>query len=60
MNRLAQETSPYLLQHKDNPVQWYPWCDEALQRARQGRKAHLSFDRVFGMPLVPCHGAREF
>jgi uncharacterized protein len=33
-NRLAQETSPYLLQHKDNPVDWYPWSDEALQRAR--------------------------
>jgi uncharacterized protein YyaL (SSP411 family) len=34
MNRLADETSPYLLQHKDNPVDWYPWGDEALSRAR--------------------------
>jgi uncharacterized protein YyaL (SSP411 family) len=33
-NRLAQETSPYLLQHKDNPVDWYPWGDEAFERAR--------------------------
>ncbi|HEV1997377.1 MAG TPA: thioredoxin domain-containing protein, partial [Candidatus Dormibacteraeota bacterium] len=33
-NRLAGETSPYLLQHKDNPVEWYPWGDEALARAR--------------------------
>jgi uncharacterized protein YyaL (SSP411 family) len=33
-NRLAHETSPYLLQHKDNPVDWYPWGDEALARAR--------------------------
>jgi uncharacterized protein len=33
-NRLAGETSPYLLQHKDNPVDWYPWGDEALTRAR--------------------------
>ena len=32
-NRLAQETSPYLLQHKDNPVDWYPWGEEALTRA---------------------------
>jgi uncharacterized protein len=32
-NRLAHETSPYLLQHKDNPVDWYPWGDEALARA---------------------------
>jgi len=34
MNRLAAETSPYLLQHADNPVDWYPWGDEALTRAR--------------------------
>ena len=34
-NRLAQETSPYLLQHKDNPVDWYPWGEEALSRARE-------------------------
>ncbi|HWE11985.1 MAG TPA: thioredoxin domain-containing protein [Solirubrobacteraceae bacterium] len=33
-NRLARETSPYLLQHQDNPVDWYPWGDEALERAR--------------------------
>jgi uncharacterized protein len=33
-NRLATETSPYLLQHKDNPVDWYPWGDEALERAK--------------------------
>ncbi|HKN93673.1 MAG TPA: thioredoxin domain-containing protein [Thermoleophilaceae bacterium] len=33
-NRLAAETSPYLLQHKDNPVDWYPWGEEALARAR--------------------------
>ena len=34
MNRLASETSPYLLQHADNPVDWYPWGDEAFARAR--------------------------
>jgi len=34
-NRLADETSPYLLQHAHNPVDWYPWGDEALQRARE-------------------------
>jgi uncharacterized protein YyaL (SSP411 family) len=33
-NRLAQETSPYLLQHRDNPVDWYPWGPDALERAR--------------------------
>jgi uncharacterized protein YyaL (SSP411 family) len=36
-NRLAGETSPYLLQHADNPVDWYPWSDEALSRARTER-----------------------
>jgi len=35
MNRLAGETSPYLLQHAGNPVDWYPWGDEALERARR-------------------------
>ena len=34
MNRLAHETSPYLQQHKNNPVDWYPWGDEAFTRAR--------------------------
>src|SRR3954453_19295908 len=34
-NRLAQETSPYLLQHKDNPVDWYAWGEEALARAHE-------------------------
>ncbi|MBB6096944.1 hypothetical protein HNR42_000356 [Deinobacterium chartae] len=33
-NRLATETSPYLLQHADNPVDWYPWGEEAFARAR--------------------------
>ncbi|MGB3633624.1 MAG: thioredoxin domain-containing protein [Rubrobacteraceae bacterium] len=33
-NRLAEETSPYLLQHKDNPVDWYPWGEEALEKSR--------------------------
>jgi uncharacterized protein YyaL (SSP411 family) len=34
-NRLATETSPYLLQHAHNPVDWYPWGEEALARARE-------------------------
>lgn len=41
MNRLANETSPYLLQHADNPVDWYPWGEEALARAREEDKAIL-------------------
>lgn len=35
MNRLAAETSPYLRQHRDNPVDWYPWGDDAFQAARR-------------------------
>jgi uncharacterized protein YyaL (SSP411 family) len=34
-NRLAGESSPYLLQHKDNPVDWYPWGEEAISTARE-------------------------
>jgi uncharacterized protein len=41
MNRLAQETSPYLLQHAGNPVDWLPWGEEALGRARAEGKPLL-------------------
>lgn len=37
-NRLKSEKSPYLLQHKDNPVNWYPWCEEAFRRAKEEDK----------------------
>lgn len=40
-NRLINETSPYLLQHAHNPVDWYPWGEEALQKARQEDKPIL-------------------
>ena len=40
-NRLANETSPYLLQHAANPVDWYPWGEEALARARAEDKPIL-------------------
>ena len=40
-NRLADETSPYLLQHANNPVDWYPWGDEALQKAQAEDKPIL-------------------
>jgi len=40
-NRLARETSPYLLQHRDNPVDWYPWGPEALERAREEERPIL-------------------
>jgi hypothetical protein len=50
VNRLAQETSPYLLQHADNPVDWYPWGDEALARAREEGKPLL-----LSVGYAACH-----
>ena len=40
-NRLIHETSPYLLQHAHNPVDWYPWGEEAIARAKQEQKPIL-------------------
>ena len=37
-NRLANATSPYLLQHADNPVDWWEWGDEAFAEARDARR----------------------
>ncbi|MGZ4301540.1 MAG: thioredoxin domain-containing protein [Gaiellaceae bacterium] len=50
MNRLAGETSPYLLQHAGNPVDWYPWGDEALARAREEDKPIL-----LSVGYAACH-----
>ncbi len=50
MNRLANETSPYLLQHADNPVDWYPWGDEARARARAEDKPIL-----LSVGYAACH-----
>jgi uncharacterized protein len=41
MNRLAKETSPYLLQHKNNPVDWFPWGEEAFEKAKSENKLVL-------------------
>jgi uncharacterized protein YyaL (SSP411 family) len=49
-NRLAQETSPYLLQHAANPVDWYPWGAEALDRARAENKPIL-----LSVGYAACH-----
>ena len=50
MNRLADETSPYLLQHADNPVDWYPWGEEAFERARAEDKPIL-----LSVGYAACH-----
>ena len=49
-NRLATETSPYLLQHKDNPVDWHPWGEEAFAQARREDKPVL-----LSVGYAACH-----
>nr|WP_051739033.1 DUF255 domain-containing protein [Virgibacillus massiliensis] len=54
-NQLQKEKSPYLLQHKDNPVQWYPWGEEAFQLAKkQGKPIFLSIG------YSTCHWCHDF
>ena len=50
MNRLGSETSPYLLQHAENPVDWYAWGEEALRRAREEDKPIL-----LSVGYAACH-----
>ncbi len=52
-NRLASEKSPYLLQHKDNPVYWYPWGDEAFEAAKKQNK--LIFLSIGYSTCYWCH-----
>src|ERR1041384_7809077 len=49
-NRLSNETSPYLLQHASNPVDWYPWGPEALERAQRENKPIL-----LSVGYAACH-----
>ena len=49
-NRLARETSPYLLQHKDNPVHWWAWGPEALAEAKRTNKPIL-----LSVGYAACH-----
>ena len=50
MNHLAEATSPYLLEHADNPVEWYPWGEEALARSREEDKPIL-----LSIGYAACH-----
>ncbi|HLY14843.1 MAG TPA: thioredoxin domain-containing protein [Candidatus Limnocylindrales bacterium] len=72
-NRLAAETSPYLLQHAHNPVDWYPWGSEALDRARTEDKpiflsigyaachwCHVMERESFEDPVTAAELARDF
>ena len=53
-NRLAQATSPYLLQHKDNPVDWWEWGDEAFDEARRRNVPIL-----LSVGYAACHWCHE-
>src|SRR5437764_9577895 len=50
MNRLRNSTSPYLLQHADNPVDWWPWCDEAFEEA-----ARRDVPVLLSVGYAACH-----
>ena len=45
-NRLIFSKSPYLLQHSANPVDWYPWCDEAFKIAKKQNKPIFDYEFV--------------
>src|SRR4051812_11115904 len=54
-NKLANETSPYLLQHAHNPVDWYPWGPEALQKAKDEDKPirpSIGYSACHGCPVM--------
>ncbi len=55
-NRLANATSPYLLQHAENPVDWWEWGPEAFAEAKRRDAPILLSRRVRRLPLVPCDG----
>ena len=57
-NRLADATSPYLLQHADNPVDWWPWSRGGVRRGEAPRRAGAHLGRLRGLPLVSRDGPR--
>jgi len=60
MNRLKDALSPYLLQHKDNPVDWYEWSDEAFDAAKKQHRPIFYIYWILFMSLVPRYGTRKF
>ena len=52
INRLSKETSPYLQQHAENPVDWYPWSKEALAKAKTEKNRYY-----FLLVIQPVIGA---
>jgi hypothetical protein len=72
-HRLALEDSPYLQQHKENPIDWYPWCDEAFEKAKSEHKSifisigysschwcHVMEHEVFENPEIATFANQHF
>jgi GNAT superfamily N-acetyltransferase len=53
-NNLIKEKSPYLLQHAYNPINWYPWGEEAFAKAKAEDKPIFFFLWILDLPLMPC------
>ena len=52
-NHLKDQTSPYLLQHVNNPVDWFPWCEEAFEKAKAEGKGVVSLrGKMIDAPIV--------
>ena len=58
-NRLARESSPYLLQHQHNPVDWYPWGPEALDRAARAEKWLMRIYQEIEEKLISPRGPQQ-
>ena len=51
-NKLKEEKSPYLKQHKDNPVNWFAWNKESLEQAKKEKKPILNYNSFF--TIITC------
>ena len=59
-NILSSDPSPYLQQHKNNPVHWQTWNKDTLNLAKTQKKTNIIKHWLFKLPLVSCYGSREF
>ena len=56
-NNFSNDLSPYLKQHKDNPVNWQTWSKETLEEAKKNKKAHSAKYWICQLSLVSCDGS---
>lgn len=60
LNRLAQEKSPYLRQHAHNPVDWYPWGEEAFEKAKKENKPIFLSGMLCASDCASAHSCGEY